>query len=384
MTGVFFICLALLVYTLAGYPLLIWAISRLRPTPPRRDGQLRPATIIICARNEQATIEARLDNLRALDYPQRLLEIIVVSDGSTDGTEEIVGRRSDGAVKLMRNEIALGKAAALNAGVAEASHEIVIFGDARQRFDSGVVRRLVSHFADSSVGAVSGRLSIKPFAESAAAAGIGTYWNYEVWLRTNEAISDSAIGATGAIYAMRKSLYKPLPEGLILDDVLIPMRVVLQGKRVLYDSHAVAIDEKPVHDKSEMTRKVRTLYGNLQLCSLAPELFSLRANRLWLRFISHKMLRLGLPFLFVGCFMSSLLAGGWLTWLGIGQCIFWAVAAVSWLAGVKSFPWKAFSGLLLLNVAVFMGWYKFLTGREDVWTAASSNIPESRAIGGRG
>jgi cellulose synthase/poly-beta-1,6-N-acetylglucosamine synthase-like glycosyltransferase len=370
---IFLISLLLLAYTLVGYPFFILVRARLFPNPVRWDTTLRPLSVILCVNNEEAYIRERLDNLLKMDYPQNMFEIIVVSDGSIDNTDNIVRSFSDRQVKLVRLRIPKGKAAALNEGILHATNDILLLCDARQQFEPDVAQRLVSHFADNSVGAVSGRLVIRPFGETGAAAGINSYWNYEVRLRENEAISDSVIGATGAIYAIRKSLFQALPDGTILDDVLIPMQIVLKGKRVLYDINAIASDEKPVHDKGELTRKVRTLFGNLQLYRIAPELFSPATNRLWFRFISHKILRLMLPYLLIICLFSSLFAGGQLALLGLTQLVCWIAAVLAWYAGAKSLPWRALSGFLLLNIAVIIAWYKFITGRSDVWVVPTSH-----------
>ena len=370
---VFNISLAILAYILAGYPIIIYIKSRFNPAPVKRESSLRPFSVILCARNEEIHIRNRLDNLLAMDYPPDLYEIIVVSDGSTDETDKIVQAYADKSIKLVRLGVPGGKAAALNAGIQQAAHDILLLCDARQHFQPDVARRLVSYFGDTTVGAVSGRLIICPPSETSAASGVSPYWNYEVKLRSSEAISDSVIGATGAIYAFRKALFKELPEGTVLDDVLIPMRIVLQGKRVLYDDAAIALDEKPVTNENELTRKVRTLYGNLQLYRIAPELFSPIGNRLWWRFISHKMLRLMLPFLFIICLFSSLFAGGGLSLLGIAQLCCWIASFLAWKIGATGCLGRALSSLLLLNAAVVIAWYRFLTGRNDVWKASSSH-----------
>lgn len=373
MTLLFAFFSVLFAFTFLGYPLIMLLLARCRSRPVRRDGVPCPLSVVICGRDEGERIGARIENILAMDYPQDLLEIVVVSDGSTDKTDAIVESYADRGVKLVRLDVSRGKAAALNAGVGASSGEILLMCDARQRFEPDVAKRLVSYFADESVGAVSGRLSIQPVSQTAAASGVGAYWNYEVRLRANEAASGSVIGVTGAIYAVRKDLFEPLPEGTVLDDVLVPMRIVLAGRRVLYDEDAVAVDAKPVHDKGELTRKVRTLYGNLQLFRLAPKLFSPVSNPFWFRFISHKILRLFLPVMLAGCLVTSLSAGGALFAFGLVQLAFWLGAVIAWRVGLKGFPWGALAGFLLLNAAVILAWRTFLCGEPDVWSRASSH-----------
>lgn len=373
MIYLFFFFSFFFVFTFLGYPLIIFALANLFPLSVRRDGEPCSLSVIVCARDEGERIGARIENLLAQDYPHALMEILIVSDGSTDMTDAVVRSYAGRGVKLVRLNVPKGKAAALNAGVGASSGKILLMSDARQRFEPDVARRLVSFFADESVGAVSGRLSIQPDSKTAAASGVGSYWNYEVRLRANEAASGSVIGVTGAIYALRRVLFEPLPEGAVLDDVLVPMRIALAGKRILYDEGSVAVDAKAVHDKGELARKVRTLYGNLQLYKLAPELFLPTSNPLWFRFVSHKILRLFLPVMLTGCLVTSLSAEGVWFAVGLAQLVFWLGAVISWRMNLRGFPWGVLAGFLLLNVAVILAWRNFLSGKSDVWSMASSH-----------
>ncbi|WP_235956900.1 glycosyltransferase [Fundidesulfovibrio magnetotacticus] len=358
-------------------------MARLRPRSVRKDDFARSFSVVLCARDEGERLVLRLENLLNMDYPPDLMEIVVVSDGSTDTTDDVVRSFAQQRVRLIRLERPLGKAAALNAGVAASSYPLLLLCDARQSFGTDVARRLMAHFADPDVGAVSGRLCLRPASQTAAASGVGSYWNYEVMLRDSEAASGSVVGVTGAIYAMRRELWTPLPPGTILDDVLAPMRVVLAGKRVVYDTDALAVDSKPVHDAGELTRKVRTLLGNLQLIQLAPELLSPWRNPIWFRFVSHKMARLFLPAMLAGCLVTSLAAGGWLAVLGVAQLAFWIAAIAAWRFGWQGFPWRAMAGLLLLNAAVVRAWMLWIRGRYDVWDKASSHDANARGQGTR-
>ncbi|EGB14397.1 glycosyl transferase family 2 [Pseudodesulfovibrio mercurii] len=382
MTVLAVLSLLLLAYTIAGYPLLQTAVARFRPRPVDAADPTdtdAPVSVVICARDEGPRIQTRIANLLAMDYPAERLEVIVVSDGSVDGTDEAVLGYGDPRVRLIRQDRPMGKAAALNAGVAAASHDLLLMGDARQTFAPDVARLLLSHFHDPTVGAVSGRLEIRPEHGSGAASGVGaSYWSLEVRLRAAESAGGSVIGVTGAIYALRKVCFAPLPEGTVLDDVLIPMRAALKGYRVLYDTRAVAVDAKPVSDAGESARKVRTLYGNLQLLRLAPELFLPWKNPLWFRFVSHKILRLFLPLFFGGALIFSLAAGGWLSWFGVLQAVGWLAAWYAWKTKNNSRPGRVLSALLLLNLAVIRAWVRFLRNDDQVWSAASSNHPGDR------
>jgi poly-beta-1,6-N-acetyl-D-glucosamine synthase len=343
MEAVFWGAFGLVLYVYAGYPLVlaVWARVAARERQGVSD-HLPPVSIVLAARNEASALPRRIENLLALDYPADLAEIIVVSDGSTDGTAHAVApytvaapERAAGVAPRVRliEMAALGKAAALNAGVAAARHETIVFADARQRFAPDAVRRLVANFADPTVGAVSGELVLDcedGSSGSSASEGVGTYWQYEKWLRAQESAIDSMLGATGAIYAMRRACWRPLPEGTILDDVLAPMRAVLAGWRVVLEPQARAFDVTAPNVAAESRRKTRTLAGNYQVLALEPRLLVPGRNRVWLQYVSHKVGRLAVPWalivLFLGSMVLAVSSPLYLVLAGI-QLGFYAVAA---------------------------------------------------------
>jgi cellulose synthase/poly-beta-1,6-N-acetylglucosamine synthase-like glycosyltransferase len=330
---------AFVLYVYAGYPLLlgVWAAfrRRVRQTPPQarglrirggRDAQWPGVSIIIAARNEAGRLPQRIDNLLASDYPVSRLQIIVASDGSSDGTAAALAPYLDRIELLMLPPS--GKASALNAAVERARHPILVFADARQRFASDAVSRLVRHFRNPQIGAVSGELMLDG-SGSTIGDGVGAYWNYEKWLRRREAIVGSTLGVTGAIYAMRRSLWQPLPPETLLDDVLGPIRVVLQGYQVTFDSDAHAFDEAPKDAEQELRRKMRTLAGNFQLLVQEPRLLVPGVNPVWLQFMSHKIGRLFVPYALVVIFVTSagLVTTSWLYALAFAaQLVFFALA----------------------------------------------------------
>jgi cellulose synthase/poly-beta-1,6-N-acetylglucosamine synthase-like glycosyltransferase len=230
----------------------------------------------------------------------------------------------------------MGKAAALNAAVREAERPVLVFADARQRFAPDAIRRLASHFDDPAIGAVSGELVIEdaafgpqPTRSSTVADGVGVYWGYEKWLRRHEAIVGSTVGVTGAIYAMRRVLWQPLPPDTLLDDVLGPMRVVLRGYRVTFDSRALAFDRAAADSNAEYRRKVRTLAGNFQLLAQEPRLLLPVVNPVWLQFVSHKIGRLFVPYALVALFAASLVlaTSSWLYAAAlVAQAVFYGLA----------------------------------------------------------
>ena len=335
----FWISVAFVLYVYAGYPLLlgVWAAFRRRvrrPAPPARgfrirggrDAQWPGISIIIAARNEASRLPQRIDNLLASDYPADRLQIIVASDGSSDGTAAALVPYADRIELLMLP--ACGKASALNAAVERARHPILVFADARQRFAPDAVSRLVRHFRNPQIGAVSGELMLDG-SSSTIGDGVGAYWNYEKWLRRREAIVGSTLGVTGAIYAMRRSLWQPLPPETLLDDVLGPIRVVLQGYQVTFDSDAHAFDEAPKDAEQELRRKMRTLAGNFQLLAQEPRLLVPGVNPVWLQFMSHKIGRLFVPYALLVIFATSagLVTTSWFYALAFAaQLVFFALA----------------------------------------------------------
>lgn len=335
METLFWCSIAFVAYVYAGYPLLlgVWAAAR-RSSPVRRapaaaalPAPLPGVSVVIAARNEAHRLPARIENLLASAYPADRLQIVVASDGSTDRTPEALAPYA-GRVELIMLP-PCGKAHALNAAVARARHPILVFADARQQFAPDAIWRLVRHFEDPTIGAVSGELMLDG-RDSTIGEGLGAYWRYEKWIRRQEATVGSTLGVTGAIYATRHSLWTPLPAETLLDDVLAPMRLVLDGYRVTFDGAARAFDLAASDASQELRRKMRTLAGNFQLAALEPRLLVPGVNPLWLQFMSHKIGRLLVPYALVAIFVTSgLLAGSsWFyTVVFGGQVGFYGLAA---------------------------------------------------------
>jgi cellulose synthase/poly-beta-1,6-N-acetylglucosamine synthase-like glycosyltransferase len=342
-------------------------------------------SIVVAARNEAARLPARLDNLLALDYPGERRQIVVVSDGSTDGTLGVLA--SYGRAVEAVNVSGRGKAAALNAGVARATGEILVFADARQMFAPDAVRELIGPFADPSIGGVTGELLLDCEAAEVAGRragterrrapgdrrtrgrgpdrrapdgdrrgrlassigdGVGLYWRYEKQLRRFESRIGSTLGATGAIYALRRSLYRPLPPDTILDDVLTPMRAVLDGYRVVFSEHAYAFDRAAADADAEQRRKVRTLAGNVQILWLEPRLLVPFVNPVWLQYASHKLGRLLVPYALLLLFASSIALAATHPLYAIAlaaQCLVYLLAGYgAWLEFRSAPAGEAFAG----------------------------------------
>ena len=367
MKALFWVSLAGIVYAYVGYAVLLAMLARLRRRPLRAaPGSLgNPSvSVLIAARNEEKSLPGKLQNLAALDYPKDRLQIVIASDGSTDSTAEILLANESRLTPVLLPQSG-GKAMALNAAVRQATGEILVFLDARQVLDPNAVSELVSCFADPEVGAVSGELHLETANGEPSPDGLGVYWTIEKLVRKLESTTGSVVGVTGAIYAIRRELFQPIPAGTLLDDVFVPMGVARAGKRVLFHSGAIARDRLFADKGKEFGRKVRTLTGNYQLLQLAPWLLT-PANPLLFRLISHKLLRLVVPLLLVCLLLSSALASGILYRVALGaQLLLYGLAALGWVqAGLKRYkPVSVAYTFVLLNLAAAVAFYNFVVGR---------------------
>jgi poly-beta-1,6-N-acetyl-D-glucosamine synthase len=297
----FFCAAGFIVYVLFGYPLLLDAIARRRGRSVNRASIEPTVSIVVCVYNGKAFLEQKLNSLLDLDYPRKKVQIIVVSDGSVDGTDELAAGYSTSGVSLLRIARS-GKPCALNAGIEKATGEILLFTDVRQPVARDALRLLVENFADPSVGVASGELVIwkGPTREE---ADVGLYWRYETWIRLRLSEIDSIFGATGALYAMRRELAVPIPPTSLLDDMYLPLTAFFRGYRLIVDARAHMFDY-PTGLRSEFRRKLRTLAGNYQILRTHPQLLG-PGNRMWFHFWSYKFARLVLPFALLAVLIFS-------------------------------------------------------------------------------
>jgi cellulose synthase/poly-beta-1,6-N-acetylglucosamine synthase-like glycosyltransferase len=385
---IFWASAALLVFTYLGYPAGVAVLARLSRRRSERRATAGPeralphASVVLVARDEAARIDARIANLLELDYPRELVEIVVASDGSRDETVELARRRAREPVRVMAFPRARGKPSVLNDVVPGVRGSIVVFADARQLFEPGALEALVAPFADPRVGAVSGELLLD--ADTAGAPvgqGVGAYWRYEKLIRHAESRLDSAVGATGAIYAIRRELFEPLPPDTLLDDVLLPLYIARRGFRVLFEPRARAHDRVAATPSEEFNRKVRTLAGNFQLLARHPSWLAPFGHRLWFSILCHKGLRLLTPFALLAALASNIAlaahpgATGFAALLG-AQAAFYAAAALATglrRVGVRSPVLSIPYVVCLLSWATLVALGRFAAGRQSVaWRGAAA------------
>jgi biofilm PGA synthesis N-glycosyltransferase PgaC len=360
-------------YTYLGYAGLLWVRAQLSPWPVRRAPEEPGVSVVMVVRNEEQVLESKLRNLLDLDYPPESCQIVIVSDGSTDRTEAILRQHlHNPRMHVVMNQLSRGKASGLNDALEWVQGEIVVFTDARQKIEPGALRILLENFADPEVGCVSGELMLGDPAAGETGQGMGLYWRIEKSIRELEAASGSVVGATGALYAVRRGLLTGLPEGTILDDVYIPLQVVRQGRRVVFEPRARAWDSPDLGGGLEFARKVRTLSGNYQLVQLLPWVLS-GQNPVLLRFVSHKLLRLVVPFALAAMLISSLWLRAPLYRLALVlQLAFYGLALLALArllkAGILGRAADVAATFVLLNTAAVIAFANFVVGRKAAWS----------------
>jgi cellulose synthase/poly-beta-1,6-N-acetylglucosamine synthase-like glycosyltransferase len=366
----FWLGAALLFYTYAGYPLLLALVSRLRPRPVRQAEWTPHVSVIITAYNEERDLAAKLENTLALDYAVEKLEIIVASDCSTDRTDEIARQYASRGVRLCRQAERLGKTSAQNMAVEQALGEVILFSDATTLYEREVLRVMLPNFADETVGCVAGRLVYIDPTDSSVGQGARSYWGYETFLKHHESRVCSLIGASGCLYAVRRSAYVPMyPEAC--SDFLIATKMVEQGLRAVYEPAAVCTEETNKRTDKELRMRVRIITQTFtDLWRHRAMMNPFRSGFYAVELVSHKVLRYFVPVFLLLVFISSLaLARHSLLYAlaALAQLCFYGAAALSWL--MESLGWR--NRLLALpqyfvlaNLASLVAFYKFLSGER--------------------
>ncbi len=365
----FWILLGLVFYTYLGYPLLLFFLAKIYIKKVEKKEFLPLVSLIIAVYNEEKIIEDKINNCLELDYPRDKLEIIIGSDGSTDNTNESIEKYSHKGIKFFKWENRRGKVNVLNDLILQTKGEIIVFADSRQIFEKNALIELVNNFADEKIGCVSGELELLEKRNSSIGKGLELYWEYEKMVRKQESKIGSMIGATGAIYAIRKELYVNPPADTLLDDVFIPMKIVEQGYRAIFEPLAKAYDNVSQTFKEENTRKVRTLAGNWQIFFRLKNLFNPFKSKIAVQLFSHKVLRTLMPFFLIMVFVVNLFLSNVVFYRNflILQMIFYLCALIGFL--FSKYKIKFFSipyTFCMLNIAAVKGLYLFVNKRHKV------------------
>ncbi|MDQ3777387.1 MAG: glycosyltransferase family 2 protein, partial [Actinomycetota bacterium] len=304
----FWTATATVLYTYVLFPLLLFLRAWLRPRPHTNADVSPTVSIVIAARNEERAIGAKLENLLALDYPPDRLEIVIASDGSKDGTEEVVRAYEDGRIRLLALPTS-GKAAALNEAVAASRGEILVFSDANSMYERDAIRMLVRPFADPSVGGVAGNQRYAPpDGSDGSAVGERNYWSFDRALKIAESRAGNVISATGAIYAVRRTLFRGVPPG-VTDDFVASTAVIAQGHRLVFEPNAVAYEPPGASSGAEFDRKVRVMTRGFRAVWTTRELLDPRRHGFYaLQLASHKLLRrlMAAPLVVIGATGAAL------------------------------------------------------------------------------
>lgn len=365
---IFWFAVAALFYVYAGYPLLVWLVGEIFPLEVRKDDFAPFVTILITAYNEEKAIRAKLENTLQIDYPKEKLEILVASDGSTDNTDKIVKEFANKGVKLFRQEGRMGKTFTQNKAVEQAAGEIILFSDATTNYEKDVLQVILPNFADETIGCVAGRLIYVDESKSGVGKGAKSYWNYETFLKKSESNACSLIGASGCLYAVRKSAYEPM-YAEACSDFLICTVVFRQGLRSVYEPNAVCTEETNRHTQKEFQMRVRVISQTFtDLWRNREMLNPWRSGFYAVELISHKLLRYAVPLFLLLILASSAISAFYsniFITLFSFQVLFYLAALIAWIfektgksAGILAIPHY----FVLANLASVNAFYKFLRG----------------------
>jgi cellulose synthase/poly-beta-1,6-N-acetylglucosamine synthase-like glycosyltransferase len=366
----FWLAVAALLYTFLGYPLLIGLLARCLRRPVRQAAITPGVTLLVPAYNEATVIARKIENSLALDYPPERLEIVVVTDGSDDGTVDIVAGYAGRGVRLYHQPQRQGKIAAINRVVPQVEREIVVFSDANAMIEQGALQALVRNFADPSVGGVAGEKRV-------LGGGEGLYWRYESFLKRCDSALSSVMGAAGELFAIRRCLFEPPPLDTLLDDFVISLRLVEEGWRVVYEPEARVTEEPSPTLEGEWRRRTRNAAGGFQAIRRLSGLLKPAYGRIAWQYLSHRVLRWAVtPFLLPVVYILDLFLLG-LPFYRLAllvQTAFYAVALLGYALtrrGVHYGPLHTVFYFCFTNAVAIAGFWRYITGTQPVtWDKA--------------
>jgi cellulose synthase/poly-beta-1,6-N-acetylglucosamine synthase-like glycosyltransferase len=371
----FWVCVALIVYAYAIYPIVVWGLTRLfgrlATSPALAEDDLPSVSLLIAAYNEEQVIASRIENALALDYPADRLEVVVASDGSSDATAQIVSAFKDRRIRLLQSPLRRGKATVLNAAFRHVRGDIVLLSDANTFTDRSALRRLVRWFENPRVGIVCGQLVLTDPATGRNVDGL--YWRYETFLKRCEGRLGGLLGANGAIYAIRRSSFAGIWNDTIVDDFVIPLVTRLRsGCEIVYDEDAVAYEETPHDFSTEFSRRSRIGAGGFQSIIRLRGLLNPSQGWTTFTFVSHKVLRWLCPFLLIAAFVTNLalinvpLYQLTMTVQALGYGLALLGLATGTRAGFR--PLRLATMFTAMNAALLVGFWRWASGgQQGIW-----------------
>jgi len=370
MIWLFWASVAFCVYTYAIFPCILHLRAAGKNEAEREPlGQYPTVSIVIAAHNEAANLPRKLASLKELDYPSSQLQVLFVSDGSSDATVGLLesAKADFKALEVIHYSPAAGKPTALNKGVDQASGDVLVFMDARQTVSANAIKALVERLNQPGVGAVSGELLLSD--DGVESANVGLYWRYEKWIRQNESKLYSTTGATGALYAINRQDYSPHEADVLLDDFDTPIAILGKGKRTVFEPDARVFDKTESSVDGEFQRKSRTLAGNFQSFSRNKWLFNPAKNPVFLQFLSHKVFRLFVPYAMALAFIATLVGQGLFFKIMLVLQLAFYLAGIASMVGVPAMDNKLFNFIkvfLQLNAAAVAGAFRYISGNANV------------------
>jgi len=360
MSIIFFSSLCVLLYTFLGYPLILRMAKKEKESSLLSPNDLPKLTVVLAIYNSSKLLTQRVNNIFDSNYPKEKINLLIVSDGSTDNPQSILTELNNPSVKLIHYDENKGKSFALNYAQQYIETDVVAFADIRQSFHPDALLHLASMLTDKTVGAVSGNLKIKSTSDTEEQ---GLYWRYEKAIRKKESDLYSLLGVTGAIYMTRTALLPPIPEDALLDDMYIPLTMVKQGYKIKFCEGAIAYDTASSSVQEEFTRKVRTLAGNYQLIKQLPWLLSISQNPVFFQFVSHKLARLAMPIALIFLLISSaMIESNLITLFFWGQVAFYLYTLIGYSSKNYHLPLiKTCISFCSLNLAALVATWKYFT-----------------------
>ena len=382
---IFFLSWALISYTYFVFPVLMASLARFYPRAEKApeegsEGELPTVAVVVAAYNEERFIEAKIRNTWQIDYPPDRLTLVIGSDGSSDATPQLLKSAPHPRLHATTFVDRRGKVSVINDLMSQVDADLVILSDANTMLAPDAVRKLVRHFRDPKVGCVNGALSLE---HNGGVSGEGLYWKYELWLKTNESRLGFVIGCYGGILALRRELYQPLPASTIVEDFVLTLRIMEQGRIVRFDPEAHATEPASASSRAEWDRKVRIGAGDYQALMMTKRMLHPRYGMRAFAYLSHKVLRWYVPFfllialicnagLVIQRGLSPVDAFTWFLALQLGG-IFLSALVYHLPEGVGTPAWmRPISFFYLMNYGLLCGFVRWVRGRQPVtWKQAA-------------